>query len=847
VGIIKDGFASAWRQFVTDGVPASGANKPSKAEASALGSAIELQIAAAAAAVSGDGIAAIVAIVDPLVDRAEDAADRAEAAYEEAFGDTLPPYNTGRSTALASPTGAFGEIVAVRDQPFPKAGVIETVFIEADAAGTAYFKIYNRDGTAFTKAGPDIVVTVPAAGAQSITLPSSVTVKAGQYLGIYAPGVIRYQGGAPAGLTYGFFESSASGNVDDFTATSSSPAFGNDLSFGAVIQPFTYQEGQGLAVDAVQITEDLAAALSLPPSANMGVTGLALVSGSQPDKIYVRMEPAPASGIIDTLTVRAAAGGSVEAKVYSFDGASFALTGQAAVAIPAAGLQTVELSSLLGISAGQYLAIYGPNIVQYQGGAPAGMVYGFLENGGGDAGDFTPTSTTPSFGNQFAYGAHIRAVTIAELQSGLLSNLSAISDLNAALGPLGQPQIGEVVNTASVTMSGTAATLSATVLRDGVALAPYTGTATVTLAASGKVRYDIIALDMLAGTFSIVQGVERPATTPSDPTVFSPEASLAIQQVAIAKLRVTNTAVSTILVYDAAAGTLRATESEMVRLRLKSRDQLRRVRAALSSGGKVAIIGLGDSITGIQYEPAGGPGDLSTAPNGIFRDRATTSPAYLTPNYGADYIATVATYTAVQLGRTDDGAGQVHTRIGWNWNLVAALEARGYALGTTLTYDNFGIAGAATSALYASGAAQPWLNNVAALVTAKRAAGFAVLVTLSFGMNELAAATTGANIAAIAKILQTAGANVIVMGLPRPKDSFSTLANRQYTNRALARGADFSGSAFVPILDLVDGGRVRAMGIFADDLAEANGQHHPGVTQLNFYGRELVRHVVDGL
>jgi hypothetical protein len=80
VGAIKDGFESTFRPFVTDGVPASGANKPSKAEASALGTVIEVQVAAAAAAVSGDGIEAIVAAVQPLVDDATEARDQVVAA-----------------------------------------------------------------------------------------------------------------------------------------------------------------------------------------------------------------------------------------------------------------------------------------------------------------------------------------------------------------------------------------------------------------------------------------------------------------------------------------------------------------------------------------------------------------------------------------------------------------------------------------------------------------------------------------------------------------------------------------------------------------------------------------------
>jgi hypothetical protein len=125
---------------------------------------------------------------------------------------------------------------------------------------------------------------------------------------------------------------------------------------------------------------------------------------------------------------------------------------------------------------------------------------------------------------------------------------------------------------------------------------------------------------------------------------------LTLQQVAVAKLRVITTTVSSSLVYDAVAGTVRALQAEMVRRRLHSRDRLRRFRGAISSGREIAIIGLGDPITDIQWAPSGEPRDLSQARNGIYCDRATTTPtSYLTPNYDIDYLATVATYTAVSL------------------------------------------------------------------------------------------------------------------------------------------------------------------------------------------------------
>lgn len=83
MGIIKDQSGDVYRDSVTAGVPASGPNEPVKSEIRALFATVETQVAAAAAAVSGDGIEAIVAAVQPLVDDAETARDQATAARDE--------------------------------------------------------------------------------------------------------------------------------------------------------------------------------------------------------------------------------------------------------------------------------------------------------------------------------------------------------------------------------------------------------------------------------------------------------------------------------------------------------------------------------------------------------------------------------------------------------------------------------------------------------------------------------------------------------------------------------------------------------------------------------------------
>lgn len=63
MGAIKTAFRSAWRDFVTDGVPSSGVNKPNKSTLAALGDVIEAEVEGAAA---GNVEAATWAVLDTI-------------------------------------------------------------------------------------------------------------------------------------------------------------------------------------------------------------------------------------------------------------------------------------------------------------------------------------------------------------------------------------------------------------------------------------------------------------------------------------------------------------------------------------------------------------------------------------------------------------------------------------------------------------------------------------------------------------------------------------------------------------------------------------------------------------
>jgi hypothetical protein len=99
MGEIYNRFASAFRPWNTDGVPASGPHKPVKHEICDIPVAIEAAIAAVA--VSGTDPAAAAALVAPLVQTAQAARDAAETASGAAAGSRDAAVGAERNLAVA--------------------------------------------------------------------------------------------------------------------------------------------------------------------------------------------------------------------------------------------------------------------------------------------------------------------------------------------------------------------------------------------------------------------------------------------------------------------------------------------------------------------------------------------------------------------------------------------------------------------------------------------------------------------------------------------------------------------------------------------------------------------------
>jgi hypothetical protein len=345
-----------------------------------------------------------------------------------------------------------------------------------------------------------------------------------------------------------------------------------------------------------------------------------------------------------------------------------------------------------------------------------------------------------------------------------------------------------------------------------------------------NVRYDTLYYDALAGTFGVVAGTDRVTDAPE----FIPAIG-ASTRIPLFNLKVTPTTVTPVAVWDVHKNDTRRLTVQAEQDRAYSRRCLRTTLGKIARGDALSIVSIGDSIVAMaNANPS------QATPNGDNRDRAAAATTdtyhYLRDNIGSplgagnDIVDAIALYTAVQLGRSADTAGTTHTRFGFVWDLIAALEDYGYVLGTDLTYDNFGYPGATTATALASGAA--WLNAAVALNRD--------VAIVNFGMN--ADASLEANLITIANAFHAAGTDVILMG--RARKRADTLATFEEYNRAIRRAAEYTNSAFVPYLPLYDEKYIGSIGLAVADCCVANANNHPGIIEHAAIGRELSKLVL---
>lgn len=258
----------------------------------------------------------------------------------------------------------------------------------------------------------------------------------------------------------------------------------------------------------------------------------------------------------------------------------------------------------------------------------------------------------------------------------------------------------------------------------------------------------------------------------------------------------------------------------------RNRRLLRSVLRKLVSESPVTVMSYGDS----NFAQMGGGYSLAavrSAANTIYHDRTKdTGGLLLSPAYGSDVLATIPTYD------NGDGAGTVHTRFGFVWELIRALQA---AYGSTITYKNRSIPGTnSTNSTY---------HGRDSTRLAAATADAADFVLVGFGANELGQTYTRDNIIAICQAFQAAGIIPVVVGCARPNaldlHGQHTTARWHATQRQLREAAYSVGCPYFGMEMLYADGEMGTLGLSVYDACAGTKDLHPGILEHKVIGARM--------
>jgi len=324
-------------------------------------------------------------------------------------------------------------------------------------------------------------------------------------------------------------------------------------------------------------------------------------------------------------------------------------------------------------------------------------------------------------------------------------------------------------------------------------------------------RYDLIEADD-AGVLYLNQGTERER----DAIEYMPTPT--IGRIPLIVVRSTAWQVAAFRYLDHERVSLSA---PAVIQRMRARGQIN-LHSALRAGDPVVIAGYGDSRTNL-----GGSAASPFLPNGPARDTIATS-GFMALQ-GSDFKSSLPLFDH------GDGAGAVHTHIGWNWDLLRAIQAR---YPGSHQYLNFGIGGT-TSGNTSNG------GTVTARLAGLTGSG-ATIAVIGFGMNELGTAgpDTVANLVAIGEACLAADIDPVFIAPARPNSIFPDYLDRWIIecrqNKAVA---DYLGAPYIDPL-MIYGADAPYL---ADprDCCGSNLFNHDSVYELSATGRLLSRIVLD--
>ncbi|MER8817162.1 hypothetical protein [Mesorhizobium sp. M0965] len=679
-------------------------------------------------------------------------------------------------------------------------GYLASVQYFAMNAGDVVLRRWSKTVDDFAQIEDELILTL-SAGLHTLTPADFGTwrVKTGDRIGFYQNNVLAYL--AAAADSGGYYNTAS--NVSAFTDA-------------AVASAFQFQIGLSFSIGSVPSLDKRVASIessqALYEVQTIGRKTAPVTGSAATANTYIYGEVIRRAGVLSAFRAFALSATTAFIKRFARSGNDWSQVGVDLPVALAVGLNQITEDQLgyFPVNAGEYLGLYASNTLASNGGI--GDDFGWYASAGNLSGFTAATAVT----TRLAWGFDVTPGPLAGIKQRVI-------DLEQA----GADRYDDSITDGTFAATGLNITTAITFNRNG-ALSVHNDARALAAATATYTRYDVLYYDIEAGTFGLVAGTER--TT--DPTAFIPALSSALY-VPLYLLRVTSTAVTATPMWDLDAnGEVRDVAAQMEEERRRNRRILKRSISKARRRASLRVLGFGDSITAIA---GGASGGVTTGANGIARDAGAANSGtyqYLRAAYGADVVSAIPLYTSLQLGRADDGGGAIHTKVGWNWELVAGLVGIGYTLGTDLFYDNFGIAGYATADAVSGVTPTAWLTNAAAVA--------ADLAIVCLGMNELGNDSTGDRMEIIIQTLQTAGMDVLVLGVPSPGSS----AGYEETNRRLKRAAYKKGAGFLSMMPIYDARYIQAIGIDITDVCAANNSNHPGLLEHAAVGRELVKLVL---
>lgn len=725
-------------------------------------------------------------------------------------GASLAQTIGGEVGALVTGSGVTGR-TAVYSTPVAYDGVLHTVRAWCpQTSNTIQVRRFTRSGTTLTQVGTDTDVSI-VSGLNSVSV--NIDVNAGEYIGFYYPtAAIAYATGFETGTVWEVIADSSS--FTDATAAETTAQVGFDIR-----QPYA----TGERVLSIEDSVDTASAVASGALKSVRDVAVASFGALVSNTATAHTGTAPFGALSAAIYTSSLTTGEFisriefQRKLVSATATKFRLS----IYRRTDGTTGAPLDGCIE----HFIADYPLGDLDIVAGDTSIVDIGFdfavpfeIQDGNHllwilDALDATDTSVGQNYSYYDGTGLDqsTRGFFKSSPSASTFGNVASSQGLSCSIFRTAASQglpLEAIPVDVSVGTDGSDIAVDGQYTSRGQSFA-FRETLTPTLAAAGKERIDLIQVDRLTRAISLVAGDERDAELDA----IEWQGNLTAGNDLIGRAKVNDSTVEVVSTAAWNGFVKRGSETGVLSHIERNRAIMRPIIGKAMRSAAINWGGYGDSITAIQS---------STPPytaNGTMRDRGLTYAS----QYPADTRAQLTLYD------TGDGAGQVHTRLGWNWIIKAALDEM--AGSEVVTYLNYGIGGTTsqntnTNGLVAARIAEPLGDNLDAVV-------------IAFGMNERGQSYTYANIVNMIGQFQAVGTIPIVMGCPRP-DVSESLSNWRYTNEALEAAARHTGAAYVSTMMIADDLTLGGMGVPASALSSTNNINHPGFYELGRYGASAV-------